>query len=54
MGDILVRVIVEVPVNLNSRQKDLLNDFKANMSHEDNSPLMSSWLNSAKEFFKNL
>ena len=54
VGDILVRVIVEVPVNLNSRQKDLLNDFKANMSHEDNSPLMSSWLNSAKEFFKNL
>ena len=54
VGDILVRVIVEVPVNLNSRQKDLLNDFKASMSHEDNSPLMSSWLNSAKEFFKNL
>ena len=54
VGDILVRVIVEVPVNLNSKQKDLLNDFKANMSHEDNSPLMSSWLNSAKDFFKNL
>tara|TARA_B100001559_G_scaffold270703_1_gene238843 strand:+ start:8975 stop:10051 length:1077 start_codon:yes stop_codon:yes gene_type:complete len=54
VGDILVRVIVEVPVNLNSKQKDLLNDFKANMSYKDNSPLMSSWINSAKEFFKNL
>ncbi len=54
VGDILVRVIVEVPVNLNSKQKDLLNDFKSNMSHKKNSPLMSSWINSAKDFFKNL
>ena len=54
VGDILVRVIVEVPVNLNSEQKNLLNKFKENMSHENNSPLMSSWLNSAKAFFKNL
>jgi molecular chaperone DnaJ len=54
VGDILVRVIVEVPVNLNPEQKNLLNKFKENMSHENNSPLMSSWLNSAKAFFKNL
>ena len=54
VGDILVRVIVEVPVNLNSKQKNLLNDFKANMSHKENSPLMNSWINSAKDFFKNL
>ena len=54
VGDILVRVIVEVPVNLNTEQKNLLNKFKENMSHENNSPLMSSWLNSAKAFFKNL
>ena len=54
VGDILVRVIVEVPVNLNAEQKNLLNKFKENMSHENNSPLMSSWLNSAKAFFKNL
>ena len=54
VGDILVRVIVEVPVNLNTEQKNLLNKFKDNMSHENNSPLMSSWLNSAKAFFKNL
>jgi len=54
VGDILVRVIVEVPVNLSSKQKDLLNDFKANMSHKENSPLMYSWINSAKDFFKNL
>ncbi len=54
VGDILVRVIVEVPVNLNMEQKNLLNKFKENMSHENNSPLMSSWLNSAKAFFKNL
>ena len=54
VGDILVRVIVEVPVNLNTEQKNLLNKFKDNMSHENNSPLMSSWLNSAKAFFRNL
>ena len=54
VGDILVRVIVEVPVNLNENQKDLLNKFKENMSHTNNSPLMSSWLNSAKDFFKKL
>ena len=54
VGDILVRVIVEVPVNLNTEQKNLLNKFKENMSHEHNSPLMSTWLDSAKAFFKNL
>jgi molecular chaperone DnaJ len=54
VGDILVRVIVEVPVNLNSKQKDLLNEFKVNMSYKENSPLMSSWINSAKDFFKSL
>ena len=54
VGDILVRVIVEVPVNLNSKQKDLLNEFKVNMSYKENSPLKSSWINSAKDFFKSL
>ena len=51
-GDILVRVLVEVPVKLNKEQAALLKKFKDSITDSDNSPLKSNWLKSAKEFLK--
>ena len=51
-GDILVRVLVEVPVKLNKEQADLLKKFKESITDSDNSPLKNNWLKSAKEFLK--
>ena len=51
-GDILVRVLVEVPIKLNSEQKDLLEKFKSSISKNENLPLAEKWFESAKNFLK--
>lgn len=53
-GDLLCRVQVETPVNLTSRQKELLQEFQASMdetSHK-HSPKKSGWFDSVKNFFE--
>jgi molecular chaperone DnaJ len=49
-GDLLVRVIVEVPMRLDSDQKNKLMEFAASMG-EDNSPMHKSFLEKARDFF---
>lgn len=49
-GDLLVRVQVEVPTNLNADQKEILRRF-ADSCGEENSPVSESFLNRAKRFF---
>ena len=51
-GDILVRVLVEVPIKLNKDQKDLLEKFKISISKNENLPLAEKWFESAKNFLK--
>jgi molecular chaperone DnaJ len=34
-GDLLVQVVVEVPKNLNKKQKDLLKDFEASLTEKN-------------------
>ncbi len=55
VGDLLCRVVVETPVNLDSRQKELLRELdesmKGNGSH---SPQHHSWLDGVKKFFENM
>ena len=53
-GDILVRVLVEVPIKLNSDQKNLLEQFKKSISKNDNQPLTEKWYKSAKNFLRGL
>jgi molecular chaperone DnaJ len=50
-GDLMVRVIVEVPTKLNAQQRQKLEEF-ANLCGEENTPLRKSFFDRAKEFFK--
>ena len=52
-GDLLCHVIVETPVKLTSRQKELLEELEV-ISQKDNSrhsPRHKSWMDKAREFF---
>jgi len=50
-GDLLARVIVEVPTRLNSEQRRKLEEFSA-LCGEENSPLHRSFFERAKDFFR--
>lgn len=55
-GDLLCRVVVETPVKLSSKQKDLLKQFDESMKNGGNkhSPQASSWLDGVKKFFDSM
>ncbi|MFP5345383.1 MAG: DnaJ C-terminal domain-containing protein, partial [Gammaproteobacteria bacterium] len=55
-GDLLCRVAVETPVNLNARQKALLNELEQSLREggRKHSPRASSWLDGIKKFFEDL
>ena len=50
-GDLIVRVVVEVPTKLNSEQRAKLTEF-AELMGEENSPMNRSFLEKAKNFFR--
>jgi molecular chaperone DnaJ len=50
-GDQHVKIFVEVPKNLNAKQKTLLKEY-AEISKKSNHPIISSFLDKAKKFFK--
>ncbi len=52
-GDLMCHVVVETPVNLTARQKELLQEFEA-ISNKDtgrHNPRAKSWMDKVKEFF---
>ena len=49
-GDLLVRVMVEVPTRLNAEQRAKLQEF-ADLCGEENTPLRKSFFERAKDFF---
>ena len=53
-GDLICRVTIETPVNLNKEQKDLLNQFEASIGKNKSShrPQEKSWVDSIKNFFE--
>jgi len=56
-GDLLCRVVLETPVNLSKRQKELLREFQASLedsSHAGQSPRRSSWFEGVKNFFDDM
>lgn len=53
-GDLMIRVVVETPVNLTRRQKELLRELDQELrgdSSRDHSPASRSWTDSVKDFF---
>ena len=54
-GDLICKVNVETPVNLNSKQKELLKQFEDSLTgNGKHSPKEHSWLDSVKSFFDDL
>jgi molecular chaperone DnaJ len=49
-GDLLVKLIVETPIRLSEKQKDLLKKFAA-LENEDNSPRKKGFFDKVKNFF---
>jgi molecular chaperone DnaJ len=56
VGDLLCRVVVETPVKLSEKQKQLLREFKASLSEGGgkHSPKGTSWFKGVKDFFDGL
>ncbi|MBU2884490.1 molecular chaperone DnaJ [Gilvimarinus agarilyticus] len=50
-GDLMCRVVIETPVNLTSKQKELLQQFAGTMKEGKNSPRQKSWFDGMKNFF---
>jgi molecular chaperone DnaJ len=55
-GDLLCKVILETPVNLNAKQKEMLEKFQATLgeSNQNHTPKWNSWFASVKKFFEDL
>ncbi|HED36252.1 MAG TPA: molecular chaperone DnaJ [Gammaproteobacteria bacterium] len=56
IGDLLCRVVIETPVKLTAKQKDLLREFEQSV-HADNknhNPQGSSWVDGVKKFFDDM
>jgi molecular chaperone DnaJ len=56
MGDLLCHVVVETPVNLTGRQKELLKELECTMDDrcEQHRPKEHSWLDGVKKFFEDM
>ena len=54
-GDLMCRVVVETPVKLSNKQKELLRELNETMgSSKKHSPRQSSWFDGMKSFFSDL
>ncbi len=56
VGDLICRVVVETPVHLNKKQKELLRSFDEAMrdSSKTHDPKATSWLGNVKKFFEDI
>lgn len=55
-GDLLCRVVIETPINLTRKQKDLLVEFDNSLrnSEEKHNPRANSWFDGVKRFFEDM
>ncbi|GAB3281649.1 molecular chaperone DnaJ [Parahaliea aestuarii] len=56
VGDLLCRAVVETPVNLSKKQKELLKEFQDSLGQGggSQSPRQSSWFEGVKNFFEDM
>ncbi len=56
-GDLICRVMIETPINLTERQKELMRELDETLqgkSAKTHSPHSSGWLDGVKKFFENM
>ncbi len=56
-GDLMCRVVIETPVNLNKKQKELLREFQATLDKDGDqkhAPQKHSWFEGVKNFFDDM
>lgn len=55
-GDLLCKVVVETPVQLDKKQKELLEQFQQSLdeSKQSHSPRTTSWFDGVKKFFEDM
>ena len=56
VGDLVCKVLVETPVHLNRKQKELLREFERSLSESGkrHSPKAHSWLDGVMKFFEDM
>ena len=55
VGDLLIRVVVETPVKLNSKHRELLRELDTSLkNHGKHSPQHHTWLDGVKNFFDSM
>ena len=56
IGDLICKVVIETPVKLNERQKELLQEFETSMSDNNskNRPKEQGFFDGVKKFFDDL
>jgi molecular chaperone DnaJ len=53
-GDMIIEAVVETPVNLTKKQKELLKQFEETTKKESNNPQSSGFFAKVKEFWEEL
>jgi molecular chaperone DnaJ len=51
VGDLMCRVVVETPVHLTAKQKELLREFQESTEGKKHSPKSKGWFDGVKKFF---
>ena len=56
VGDLICKVVLETPINLNERQKELLKEFEDSMGGDNskNRPKAQGFFDGVKKFFDDL
>ena len=56
VGDLYATILVETPINLSNKQKDILKEFYSSIEKggKKHSPRHSGWLSSVKNFFEKI
>jgi molecular chaperone DnaJ len=51
---LMCRVVVETPVSLTVKQKEILREFEKTLHNTAHTPKENSWLDSVKSFFEGI
>ena len=54
VGDLMCKVVIETPINLSSKQKEMLEEFEASMGGGKNRPKEQGFFDGVKKFFDDL